>query len=182
MTHLPQVPIPHQQSAKSQLRKRMQARLKAAQPCSDLACAVLETWLAAHPTLRTIAVYSALSGEVDLSKIIRARPDLVWVYPRVVGLHLSFHSGLDFTCGAFGILEPAANSQEIPVCEIDVFLCPGLAFTVDGDRLGRGRGFYDRMLARARADAYKLGICFDFQLVPDTHSEVHDIQMNEVIF
>lgn len=168
-------------SAKSQLRTLMRARLKAVQPCSDSACAALASWLAEHPTRHTVAVYSPLPGEVDISKTIQAHPSLNWVYPRVAGLHLSFHAGPDFTLGSFGILEPAANSPEIPVCQIDVFLCPGLAFTAVGDRLGRGRGFYDRMLARARPDALKLGICFDFQLVADTHSEPHDVRMDAVI-
>lgn len=182
MTDPWQVAIPHLTSAKSQLRKLMRARLTTAQPSSDPACTALGIWLAAHPALRTVAVYSALPGEVDLVKIIHARPDLVWVYPKVTGHHLSFHYSRNLVPGSFGILEPAADSPEIPVAEIDVFLCPGLAFAATGDRLGRGRGFYDRMLAHARPDAFKLGICFPFQLVLETFSEPHDVRMDEVIY
>lgn len=160
----------------------MRERLRDAPPSSDSACAALGGWLAAHPALHTVAGYSALPGEVDLSQTIQAHPDLVWVYPRVTGDHLSFHLGSNLTVGSFGILEPDANSPEIPIGDIDAFLCPGLGFTLDGDRLGRGCGFYDRTLARARSDAFRLGICFRSQLVPDTYSESHDIRMNEVIF
>lgn len=160
----------------------MREMLRAAQPRSEQACAALGHWLAAHPDLRTLAVYSPLAAEVDLSKIIHTRPDLAWVYPKITGHHLSFHHGGNLVPGPFGILEPSADSLEIPICEIDAFLCPGLAFDAKGGRLGRGRGYYDRMLARARPDALKLGVCFPFQLVPDTFSELHDVPMDAVIF
>ncbi len=146
------------------------------------ACAALEKWLIAHPGLRIIAVYSPLPGEVDLSAVILSRPDLKWVYPKVSGHHLTFHSGDDHRPGAFGILEPHHESPEVPLQEIDAFICPGLAFDSNGGRLGRGRGFYDRLLAQARPDALKAGICFDFQLVQDTFPESHDVLMDEVLF
>ena len=160
----------------------MRETLRAAQPSSEPACAALSRWLAAHPALRTVAVYSPLAGEVDLSKTIHARADLAWVYPKITGHHLSFHPGGNLVPGPFGILEPDADAPEIPIREIDAFLCPGLAFDPRGGRLGRGRGFYDRMLAHSRPDALKLGICFPFQLIPDTFSEPHDVRMNEVVF
>jgi 5-formyltetrahydrofolate cyclo-ligase len=141
----------------------------------------VESWLTARPGLRTVAVYSPLPGEVDLSPALIALPDRRWVYPRVTGHHLTFHSGENLTPGAFGILEPAPGSPEIPLGEIDAFLCPGLAFDWNGGRLGRGRGFYDRLLAQARPDALKIGIGFPEQLVADTFSEAHDIRMDEVL-
>lgn len=160
----------------------MRETLRDTHPSSTAPCAALDCWLDAHPTLRTIAVYSPLPGEVDLSSSVLARPDLLWVYPKVTGHHLGFHHGGNLTPGSFGILEPGPGSPETAVSEIDAFLCPGLAFDRKGGRLGRGRGFYDRMLARARADALKIGICFDFQLVPDTFPEPHDIFMDELLF
>ncbi len=146
------------------------------------ACAALEKWLLSHPALRTIAIYSPLPGEADLSTVIRLHPDILWVYPKVSGHHLTFHSGNDHRPGAFGILEPHHESPEVPLQEIDAFICPGLAFDKSGGRLGRGRGFYDRLLAQTRPDALKIGICFEFQLVPDTFSEPHDIAMDDVLF
>ena len=146
------------------------------------ACAALEKWLLAHPALRTIAIYSPLPGEVDLAAVIRARPDLTWVYPKISGHHLTFHSGHSLQPGPFHLLEPAANSPEVPLQQIDAFICPGLAFDKSGGRLGRGRGFYDRLLAQARPGALKIGVCFEFQLVPNTYSEPHDIAMDAVLF
>ncbi len=146
------------------------------------ACATLEKWLLARPALRAIAIYSPLPGEVDLSAVLLARPDLTWVYPRISGHHLTFHSGQILHPGPFNLLEPAAGSPEVSLQEIDAFICPGLAFDKTGGRLGRGRGFYDRLLAQAHPGALKIGICFDFQLVPNTFSEPHDIAMDAVLF
>ena len=159
----------------------MRRLLREQQPTSDQACVALEKWLLAHPALRTVAVYSALPGEVNLSATILPRAGLQWVYPKVNGTELTFHCGLHFVSGAFGILEPATGSPAVTLAEIDAFICPGLAFDPCGGRLGRGRGFYDRMLANARPDALKLGICFKIQLVADTFPEPHDVRMDHVI-
>lgn len=144
-------------------------------------CVALDSWLAVRPELRTIAVYSPLFGEVDPEQAIAGLPERRWVYPRVTGDHLTFHTGENLTSGSFGIMEPAEGSAEVPLEEIDAFLCPGLAFDRNGGRLGRGRGFYDRLLAQARPDALKIGICHGFQMVADTFSEAHDVRMDEVI-
>ena len=145
-------------------------------------CAALEKWLLSRPALRTVAIYSALPGEVDLTAVRQGHAHLNWVYPKVIGHHLTFHSGDQLHPGAHGILEPAAGSPEVPLSEIDAFVCPGLAFARNGGRLGRGRGFYDRLLAQARPDALKVGVCFPFQVVPDTYPEAHDVKMDAVIF
>ena len=160
----------------------MRRRLREFDQSSSRPCANLAAWLLARPSLRTIAVYSPLPGEVDLTAAIRQRPDLAWVYPKINGHHLTFHRAETWTTGEFGILEPADASPEVPLGEIDAFICPGLAFDQNGGRLGRGRGFYDRVLANARPGALKIGICFDLQIVPDTFPEPHDIHMDAVIF
>jgi 5-formyltetrahydrofolate cyclo-ligase len=144
--------------------------------------APLWNWLSARPEIRAVAVYSALPGEVDLSTVLTRLPGLAWVFPKIIGHHLTFHAGDRLLPGAHGILEPHADSPEIPLQEIDAFICPGLAFDVHGHRLGRGRGFYDRLLAQARPDALKIGICFPFQIVPDTFAEPHDVRMDAVLF
>lgn len=62
-----------------------------------------------------------------------------------------------------------------------VILVPGVAFSIDGRRLGRGGGFYDRLLAgRARA-AFKIGICFPLQLRQTVPHEEHDVILDVVI-
>lgn len=143
---------------------------------------VLDDWLLTHPERLTIAVYAPLPGEIDLAQTLLDHPERRWVFPRVAGHHLTFHTGEQLIPGAFGILEPAVESPEVPLFEIDAFLCPGLAFDKKGGRLGRGRGFYDRLLAQARPDTLKLGICHPFQIVADTHPEPHDVPMNGLIY
>lgn len=148
-------------------------------------CDAVYHWLAGHPDLQTIAVFSALPGEPDLAELVALHPDHRWVYPKVSGHHLTFHAvenpASELAPGAFRILEPVPGLAEIAITEIDAFLCPGLAFDPRGGRLGRGRGFYDRMLAQARPDALRIGVCFPHQLVPDTFPEAHDIHMDAVV-
>jgi 5-formyltetrahydrofolate cyclo-ligase len=147
--------------------------------------AAVAGWLAGHPGLRTIAVFRALPGEVDLSDITARHSDRRWVYPRVADDDLVFHvvanPELDLTAGTIGIREPSPDLPRVELGEIDAFLCPGLAFDARGGRLGRGRGYYDRILAHARPDAQKMGVCFPQQLVPDTFAQAHDIPMDGVL-
>lgn len=63
--------------------------------------------------------------------------------------------------------------------EIDVILVPGVAFDRELNRLGRGKGYYDKVLSRTQA--CKLGICFDFQFLEKVPTEIHDIKMTQVI-
>ena len=152
---------------------------------SRAVCEALDRYLITHPGMKIIAVFSALPGEPDLTELIERRTDHQWAYPRVEHEHLVFHLVTDpssqLRTGAFGIREPSPTLPEIDVMEIDAFLCPGLAFDPRGGRLGRGRGFYDRLLSKTRPDAVKIGVCFPSQIVPDTFPEAHDIQMDEVI-
>jgi 5-formyltetrahydrofolate cyclo-ligase len=152
---------------------------------SAAVCLAMDDWLAGHAGLRVIAVFAALPGEVDLAGFVARHPARCWVYPRVAGRSLTFHAVDDpseqWVVGAFGILEPAGQLAEIPLDRIDAFLCPGLAFDACGGRLGRGLGYYDRMLAMAPRSSLKVGVCFSYQRVADTFSEPHDIAMDSVI-
>jgi 5-formyltetrahydrofolate cyclo-ligase len=65
--------------------------------------------------------------------------------------------------------------------EIDLILVPGLVFTQDRHRLGRGGGFFDRLLAGRGANAFKLGICFSFQILDAVPIEGHDTLMDAVV-
>lgn len=65
--------------------------------------------------------------------------------------------------------------------EIDLILVPGLAFSQDRHRLGRGGGFFDRLLAGAAKNAFKLGVCFSFQILEQIPTEAHDIVMDAVV-
>jgi 5-formyltetrahydrofolate cyclo-ligase len=64
---------------------------------------------------------------------------------------------------------------------IDLILVPGVAFSKDRHRLGRGGGFFDRLLGARGANAFKLGICFSFQIVDTMPAEPHDVVMDAVV-
>jgi 5-formyltetrahydrofolate cyclo-ligase len=170
-------------SQKKSLRAAMR-RLLANPPAGDTQA--VDSWLEANPAARTIAAFAALSGEIELMDVIARHPDRRWVFPRVAGDELCFHAMenpvVDLITGAFGVREPSPALPIVEIAEIDAFFCPGLAFDARGGRLGRGKGFYDRMLATARPDALKIGICHQAARVDDTFPEPHDIAMDEVIF
>lgn len=91
-------------------------------------------------------------------------------------------AALAANCEAF-IIPPTLRDEaqlELPFAP-DLVLVPGLAFTREGHRLGRGGGFYDRLLAGRAAAAFKLGICFNFQLRDTLPTEPHDAKVDAVI-
>lgn len=159
--------------------------MRAAPQDSGAVRAAVCRWLAARPALQTVASYAPLAEEVDLLPLLAWDPGRRWVFPRVCGDHLALHevrdANNDLQQGAFAIREPSPALPVVPICDVDVFLCPGLAFDPIGGRLGRGRGYYDRMLAHARSGTLKVGICHPIQRVPDTFPQAHDVFMDVVI-
>jgi 5-formyltetrahydrofolate cyclo-ligase len=139
----------------------------------------LRDWLATHPA-RTIATFAALPGEPMLLELLADFPDRRWVLPRVDGETMRFHFAdpARLATGSFGIQEPPPDAPVCPTGEIDLFLCPGMAFTTDGIRLGRGKGYYDRALAGGSPEATKVGVCFGEQLMAELPSEPHDLAMD----
>lgn len=79
--------------------------------------------------------------------------------------------------GAFGIME--ACGESVRPDEIDLIIVPGTAFDTDRNRLGRGKGFYDRLLADT--GAYKIGVAYDMQVVDAVPCEPHDIKLDRII-
>lgn len=91
----------------------------------------------------------------------------------------SYSTPDDLSTGAYGILEPIGPPFR-EYDKIDLVIVPGVAFDSSGCRLGRGKGYYDRLLPKISAP--KIGICFPFQLVDEIPTEELDIRMNEVIY
>ena len=82
-----------------------------------------------------------------------------------------------FIIGDFNILEP---QNEVYEGDYDLIIVPGVAFDKDGNRIGRGKGYYDRFLSK-HLDIKRIGICFDFQLIERVPTEDNDIKMHEII-
>ncbi len=81
--------------------------------------------------------------------------------------------------GYFGIREPDQTCPIIAWNALDFLLVPGIGFSVDGCRLGRGKGFFDRMLARA--SGVKCGVAFDWQITAALPVEPHDIRVDCIL-
>jgi 5-formyltetrahydrofolate cyclo-ligase len=81
--------------------------------------------------------------------------------------------------GQFGIREPKAGCPEIPLERLGLILVPGVAFDLHGRRLGRGRGFYDRLLPEVHG--IKCGVAFDEQIVDAVPTGRLDVRMDFIL-
>ena len=78
--------------------------------------------------------------------------------------------------------QPVVTSgRTIPIQEFELFLVPGIAFDSEGNRLGMGGGYFDRLLTQASSTATFTGLAYDFQVVTHLPSETHDIPVHEVV-
>jgi 5-formyltetrahydrofolate cyclo-ligase len=83
--------------------------------------------------------------------------------------------------GLYGTSEPEIK-KFIGVKDIDLVIVPGLAFDKSGNRLGRGKGYYDNFLRKLPASTVSLGLAYDFQVFPRIPAEEHDTAITKVIF
>ena len=134
-----------------------------------------------------VLLYAPTGNELDVWPLIRdalARNKVV-ALPRFEKERNAYTTcqvtdpGRDLLVGRFGILEPAASSPVVPINRLDFVAVPGLAFTLDGRRLGRGKGFFDRLLAAVRG--VKCGVGFDEQIVDIIPTEPHDIRLDCIL-
>ncbi len=142
--------------------------------------------IAAFRDAATVALYAPLGTEVDSFEIARraiARGVRI-LFPRVLSgarrLAFARTSPEDLVRGPLGAAEPPERSQEVPGHEIACVVMPGVAFSLDGLRLGRGGGYYDATLA-AMPHAARVGVCYDVQIVAALPREPHDAPLDAVV-
>lgn len=147
---------------------------------------IIITQIETHPkfiSAKTIMAYWAMKDEVDLSNLIlKWTSSKEFLLPCVKGdeLEIRKFEGLDSlkTGSSFGIQEP--NGEIFTnYSEIDLILVPGVAFDNENNRMGRGKAYYDKFLPQTKA--FKIGICFDFQLLDTVPATENDIKMDDVI-
>jgi len=85
----------------------------------------------------------------------------------------------DLKEGSFGIMEPRNGLQEADRSYFNLILVPGVGFSENCDRLGFGKGFYDRLLKEIQG--YKIGVGYEFQVLPELPTEIHDVKMDMVV-
>lgn len=174
---------------KKELRQfvRMQKQQYSTERLQQLSDGIMAK-LMVHPRVkaaRTIMMYYSLPDEVNTHEAIDqlvAQGKRV-VLPAVTGdttMELRCYEGPhDLQGGFFHIMEPIGK----PFTDyesIDLVVVPGMGFDTRGNRLGRGKGYYDRFLARIPY-IYKIGICFPFQKMPGIPADENDVVMDEVI-
>ncbi|MBR3222363.1 MAG: 5-formyltetrahydrofolate cyclo-ligase [Kiritimatiellae bacterium] len=137
---------------------------------------------------RPIAAYLAAGSELSVDGFIFSaarRPGALLAVPRWNGTAYELAAVREpdgpMASGPLGIREPGPSAPAVDPASIAVWIVPGLAFTADGIRLGQGGGWYDRLLAESALGAAKLGIAYDFQLVPCIPAEPHDVRMTAVV-
>ncbi|MFC1467449.1 5-formyltetrahydrofolate cyclo-ligase [Verrucomicrobiota bacterium] len=132
-----------------------------------------------------IGIYLALPGEVQLDALTdhcRKLGKRICVpvfddYSKVCVM-AEWHANTELVAGKWDVLEPSEH-RRVDDDEIDMMLVPGVAFDTNGERLGRGGGYYDRMLEKS--DAYHVGVAFQFQIVQALATEEHDMPMELVV-
>ncbi len=142
------------------------------------------TQLEQHPDFikaEKVMLYNALPDEVQTLNFLEKwhlRKKII--LPTVVGddiVPVEYAQETTFAVGDFNILEP---QNEPYTGDFDLIIVPGVAFDRQGNRIGRGKGYYDRFLSQ-HLSVKRIGLCFDFQLVAEVPAEPFDIRMDEVI-
>lgn len=172
-------------STKQEMRKMI--RLRKQQHTADESSVIIAR-LKANPRFsqaQTLLLYSALPDEVQTQSLLDELTEAgkTVLLPKVVSsedMELRRYTGkADLQPGAYDIMEPV-GALFTDYASIDVAVVPGMAFDAQGHRLGRGKGYYDRFLAKI-PDVYKIGLCFSWQIVDEVPSEANDIMMDEII-
>lgn len=138
--------------------------------------------MAAFVLAENILLYHSLPDELSTHEFIERWHDRKRFFlPRVNGIDLDIlpYNESRLSLGAFHIEEPQGNNT-VNLDEIEMIVVPGVAFDQNGNRVGRGKGYYDRLLAKSKA--VKIGVGYDFQMVnEDIETEAHDIKVDIVI-
>lgn len=177
---------------KPTLRQQMRERLRAidstthAGASAQIAAHLLDH-LGAHTPGITLTLFGGLKNEPDfLPRVLPAliergaRPCLFAIdgnelHPRLIS-HMD-----DLQRGQMNVWEPRSHCPLVDIATLDLILVPGLAFARDGARLGRGGGYYDRLLAHPQCRARRVAIAFDLQIIDHIPTEPHDQRVHHII-
>jgi len=132
-----------------------------------------------------VSAYWPIGSEIDPRPLMHRLKGLgaEIVLPRVEGEGLVFRqleSEASLVPGGFGLMEPSPEALEM---RPTLILLPLLGFDVEGNRLGYGKGHYDRAIAGLRAEgrAFLCGLAHDAQRVTSVPTEPHDVPLDWVV-
>lgn len=129
----------------------------------------------------SVLMYHSLPDELStLAFIDKWHAQKRFFLPRVNGVNLDIlpYDRSRLQLGSFHIEEPQGDDI-VDIDAIDLVVVPAVAYDPRGNRVGRGKGFYDRMLGSCKAT--KVGVGYDFQLVDEIDAEPHDVRVDIVI-
>ena len=137
---------------------------------------------------KIIMFYIAFDGEVKTEEMIKeaqnlgkkiAVPVCRTKCSKMIPCLLDFAAPL--ITGPYGVKEPAVK-KSIKLEDLDLVIVPGVAFDKKNNRLGRGKGFYDRFLSSLPNSVPSIGLAYDFQILPSVPATKTDFGVNKVIF
>lgn len=137
--------------------------------------------MAAYTVAKNVMLYHSLADELSTREFIsRCSEEKNFFLPRVNGLDLEIlpYERSRMHLGAFHIEEPEGDDT-VDIDSIDLIIVPAVAYDRHGNRVGRGKGYYDRLLSRSHA--ITIGVCYDFQLFDEFETENHDIPVDFVV-
>ncbi|MXW44080.1 MAG: 5-formyltetrahydrofolate cyclo-ligase, partial [Candidatus Dadabacteria bacterium] len=132
-----------------------------------------------------VALYFPVNGEVDTREIFKKCVDLKKkvFFPKTLGSDLVFlrtRNIEELTPGAFAIPEPPADAERVRGDELDLVVVPGVAFDFSGNRIGYGKGFYDRFLKDIPRQM-RFGLAYRFQVLETIPSHETDVKTGRII-
>jgi len=136
---------------------------------------------------RSVLLFAPLADEPNVRPLVHAALDAgkLMALPRFSTATGGYEAAVvrdlakDFVEGKFGILEPAPTCEVADLKRLDLILVPGVAFDWQGHRLGRGKGFYDRLLVEVSGKT--CGVAFDQQIISAIPVEPHDVRLNCIL-
>ncbi|MBL6763812.1 MAG: 5-formyltetrahydrofolate cyclo-ligase [Verrucomicrobiae bacterium] len=176
---------------KSRTRNRMRSVIAAFSP-AERACAGAELvkialGLPAWRSAKSLMLFSPLPDEPPIGELLNRSiaGGKITCLPRydpqsrTYGAAIVTDPDKDLRKARYGILEPADSCANLPLNQLDLVFVPGVAFAPGGARLGRGRGFYDRLLTMVNGE--KIGIGFSQQLLSKIPTEPHDARVSAIL-
>ncbi len=137
--------------------------------------------MAAFTLAEHVLMYHSLPDELSTHRFLDKWHSKKHFYlPRVNGVDLEIlpYDRTRMHLGAFHIEEPEGDDT-VDISQMDLVIVPAVAYDPQGNRVGRGKGFYDRLLRECRA--LKVGVAYDFQLVDEIDAEEHDVRVDMVV-
>ena len=157
-------------------REMIEKRIKSANEENGRAICERISALKEFASAKNVMIYMPIKGEVDVRGLLEKSKTFLTpitkgnvIYPALVSENLRK--------GAFSVPEPLDDTPFLE--KIDIVIVPGVAFGRDFNRLGFGKGYYDRFLNGKTA--LKIGVCHSFQLLDSVPKDAHDVRMDIII-